>query len=253
MSYARDYTLRPPAPPLRERAASFVSGVPSTAPARPDAPLNLATLADAPHFDAARQPLSADEITCLAIAAKLAWDQIYPADRAALPGRTAKDRQDQWRHEQVSLATDGRADGLTKAMRADFRAIQAWFLKLAGLTLDAFKVLMRTGRTRSGEAVENGEQAEKWIFGILARVKKHFAAQGPHAEQRLQAWLQTIVAGKEAKYGRRWPEWTPQQKRTLYFTLKNRFAAMRGVGSPKRRNKNQRRTAVLEQLPEQPF
>lgn len=257
MSFARHYTLKSPTPAgPRPRAQSFVSGSTqnqNTAEDSADAPASRAAVSgpeptpgdsrrQTAHYpDTTRQPVSREEIQFLAICSAMAFKKVVAAGNVDLPGATKKEREDLWRHEQVTRATEGRASGLRELMRADFRAVFARFLDLAGMTEQAFKVLMRTGKTRGGSQREDIEQCDKWIFGLLGRVKRLFAEQGGNANARTEAWLHEIVKFKEQRYGKPWTEWETAQRTQLYWTLKNRFNAMTDRGETKNRNKSQRR------------
>jgi hypothetical protein len=73
---------------------------------------------------------------------------------------------DEWRHEQVEIATDGRATGITSLTRGQYREVQAHFLAIAGDAVKAFRSGQRAGQSHADrdlafrklrEACESGE------------------------------------------------------------------------------------------------
>lgn len=224
-TYAKDYRLRTPgeAPVRREHV----------------------------YPDTREQAISPGELKELGIASAQAW-KAYAAELAAegdsvkefarRAGVTQGALQEDWRHRQVKLATRGRASRLSTLMRADFREVKAHFLQLAGLSEQAFALLLRTGPAPDGAPVENGEQADKAVAGIFKKIVTKFAGQGtPDAEGRARAFFQSIVKPKERKYACGWRSWSPERKWQLYYTLKNRLQAIMekdGVVEPSTRGRN---------------
>lgn len=244
-TYARDYTLS-------------AGGGRATRPAAAAAqPATQQRNEDALYPDTRTQALSAYELRRAGIAANAAW-RVYAAQMEA-EGETAQAfakranvtvtaLKDEWRHRQVKLATEGRASGLSSVMRADFRAVFAHFLHLAGLTEKAFELLLKTGKSGgSDDVAENGEQADHAITALYDRIIRHFSTQdAPDPHGRAVAWFRGLVAAKERKYARGWRSWSSKQKWQLYFTMKNRLQAILekdGVVAPstRGRNKSQRK------------
>lgn len=249
MSYARDYTLR-------EGADRRPAPVRAAASPEPAAPAHA-------YPDTRTQRLSAEEVRRLGMVSALAFDKyreeleaegdtLQAVCRAA--GVTMKAAQDEWRHSQVKLATAGRAAGLRALMRADFLSVQGHFLNLAGLTVAAFNAFLKTGPTPAGEPRENVTQSVQAVRGILRKLEEFFAGQvrargevpaaqvREEAAARLAVYIESVEAGKCA--GQRW-ETLPESKQQwqLYWTLKNRLAALQGTGRPEQRNKSQRAAA----------
>ena len=206
--------------------------------------------------DVREERLSAAEVRALGIASSLAWekyceeleregDSIQALAKSS--GLTMKACQDQWRHGQVKSATDGRAEGLTKMVRADFRQVKARFLDMAGMTAEAFELLLRTGDSRNGEPVENMERSARAVQDMMQQVERHFAEQSPEGvKERAAAFFTSLVQWKERKAGKRWAEWESKAQWNLFFTIKNRLADMKlkagGAGTPAAaRNKKQRK------------
>ncbi len=199
--------------------------------------------------DTRDQLLTAAEIRELGMASAEAWAKYV--DECAAEGTpvqamaraakiTLKTAQDQFRHSHVKQATNGRASGLRQLTRADFRTVRAHFLHLAGMDEAAFALLLRTGDTPKGEPVENVQQSARAVLGIMQKVEAHFAAQGAEAPVRAAAWFQQIVGWKERKAQLGWKSWDSRAQWNLYFTIKNRLAAMEGAGKTENRNKGQR-------------
>lgn len=222
-TYAREYTLNPSAGAVRRPAAA------ATVPRPQDN--------DSFYPDTRCQPITKNELIELGIASKKAWDK-YAADMAAegetvkefasRAGVTLKALQDDWRHRQVKIATDGNRARLSDLMRADFRAVKAHFLNLAGLTEKAFALLLRTGKQgATQDVVENAEQADHAITTIFDKIVAHFSTQDqPDPRGRAVAFFRAIAAPKEKKYACGWRSWDPKKKWQLYFTLKNRLQAI---------------------------
>lgn len=222
-------------------------------------PPHRATPSPCHYPDTREQPLSAPEIRELGIASAKAWE-CY-ADQCEAEGQTVqamareakttmKEMQDYWRHCQVKAATGGRCTGLRGLMRADFRTVRAHFLHLAGMDEAAFALLMRTGQAAGhagseGDPKENIEQCDKAIAGIFEKIVRHFATQPGEGDprDRAKAYLASTVAWKERKLACTWRGWPAKDRWHLYFTLKNRLAAMTGTGDPANRNKSQRKGA----------
>ena len=73
-------------------------------------------------------------------------------------------------------------------------------------------------------------------------MEAHFREQSPDGVPEQAAhFFQTIVGWKERKAACKWTSWETKAKWNLYFTLKNRLAAMTGTGKTENRNKGQRR------------
>ncbi|RFC49456.1 MAG: hypothetical protein DVB22_002575 [Verrucomicrobia bacterium] len=196
--------------------------------------------------DTRHQPLSASEVKELGIASAAAFkkwgaDPANDADR--LRARTGLNKTAfaaAWRHNEVTEATEGRAEGLRGVSRADYRRVKAHFLNIAGLTEQAFAEMLGTG-TVKGEPVENGEQVDRAIATVLAQMARHFRESGQDdPEGRAKAYLSGMASAKERAMGCGWRSWPSKSRWQLYFTLRNRLHAMTGVGDPAKRNKSQR-------------
>lgn len=236
-TYARDYTLR-------ESGGRATRQLP---------PSEVAPEQRSAHVypDTRDQAISPNELKELGIASAQAW-KAFAAELAAegdsvkefarRAGVTQTAMQDDWRHRQVKLATRGRAARLSALRRADFREVKAHFLQLAGLSEQAFALLLRTGPAPDGSPVENGEQADQAVARAFKNIVRHFGTQGsPDPEGRARGFFQSIVRPKERKYACGWRGWSPKQKWDLYYTLKNRLQAIKekdGVVEPSTRGRN---------------
>lgn len=101
--------------------------------------------AETPLAEASRKPAGRAEIQRLAVFARAAWEDCG-AQAAGVPF-------DDWRHDQVSLATGGAATGLRDLRRGDWRKVAAHFLTLSGKFRPAFRVAKRVGQEDRDEAL----------------------------------------------------------------------------------------------------
>ena len=100
---------------------------------------------------ASAKPAGRAEIQRLAIFARAAWEDCG-ARAAGVPF-------DDWRHDQVRMATEGRATGLRDLRRGDWRVVAAHFLSLSGKVRPAFRTAKRAGREDRDEAAHKLREA----------------------------------------------------------------------------------------------
>lgn len=154
-------TFTPPGTPLPGR-----DDLAATRPALTDRPVSAGrsdkTSSPSPGGVAPRYqatgPLTAPERQRLAHVARVAFDRCG-AGKAGIGF-------DEWRHEQVEIATDGKATGITSLTRGRYRDVQAHFLAIAGDAVKAFQAGQRAGQSHADrdlafrklrEACESGE------------------------------------------------------------------------------------------------
>ncbi len=115
-----------------------------------------------PEADA---PLTAKQRKALATLARRAF-----AEAGKRGGAEPGESFDDWRHRQVSIATGGRASGLTSATNRQYRAIRGRLRHLAGDGGGAFADAMRD----SGERAD----AEQALHLILAACREFGLSRG---------------------------------------------------------------------------
>lgn len=86
----------------------------------------------------ASSALNAEERQELGMVAKQAWEACG-AKAAGIPA-------DEWRHEQVAIATQGKAARVSDLRRGMFRDVLAHFLLIKGDTARAFRTAQRSGQ-----------------------------------------------------------------------------------------------------------
>lgn len=185
-------------------------------------------------FPRANSRLTPAEMKPLICEARKAYDTL--AEHGLLePGETFED----WRHREVSVATGGRAAGLSKAHSGQWRAIMQHFLAFQGRDIESYEMGMRTGkaqrRVTRGATAEPGETVEDRELG------QHLLAQTLAETRYREPYAQAIAWGK---FGTRdLSKLDAGQLRQICTTLGNRARARDGKGKAWNRNKSQREKA----------
>jgi hypothetical protein len=162
-------TLIPASPdfPARQAEPTCPASKPVAPPRHPEGrePGATAALAEdyvgevAPRYRATGG-ISPKERQHLARLARQAWEKCG--------ARGAGIDFDEWRHEQVAEATDGKASGLTELRRGQYRDALRHFLALAGESARAFRVATRGGQRAADRDLALAKLREACEAGGLA-------------------------------------------------------------------------------------
>ncbi len=180
------------------------------------------------------------EIKPLVMAARKAYDRQQEAG-------LVDDREtfDAWRHTQC-MAAVGRP-GITACNHGDFRPLLAHFQTLAGDDASAFRSLMKTGQPTDHAAPGDTHEARRILAHQIAQaLESHLSGGGQIGVGYLIYITRQKTRRPDLNLG---PDWqaglaercTTHQLTQIRATIINRIAAAEGTGSPKSRNKSQRR------------